>query len=67
MKLSNTLFTVALAQYDYEGFDYFTTSTVDVQTTPISIDPNVSQIRKKKVRVATQWIQTLLFLVLERA
>ncbi|CAG5102389.1 Oidioi.mRNA.OKI2018_I69.chr1.g277.t1.cds [Oikopleura dioica] len=40
MKLSNTLFAVALAQYDYDGFDYLATSTGDVQTTPISIDPN---------------------------
>ena len=44
MKLSNTLFAVALAQYDYDGFDYLATSTGDVQTTPISIDPNVSFI-----------------------
>lgn len=39
MKLSTSLFAVAMAQYDY---DDFTTTTEEVQTTPLSLDPSVS-------------------------
>jgi hypothetical protein len=39
MKLSTSLFAVAMAQYDY---DDFTTTTEEVQTTPLSFDPSVS-------------------------
>ena len=39
MKLSTSLFAVAMAQYDY---DDFTTTTEEAQTTPLSFDPSVS-------------------------
>ena len=38
MKLSTSLFAVAMAQYDYDDF----TTTEEVQTTPLSFDPSVS-------------------------
>jgi len=37
MKLSSSLFAVALAQYDYDDF-----MTEEVQTTPLYFDPSVS-------------------------
>ena len=42
MKLSTSLFAVAMAQFDYESYDFIMTTTEEVQTTPLSFDPSVS-------------------------
>merc|ERR1712037_735732 len=40
MKLSTSLFAVAMAQFDYESYDFIMTTTEEVQTTPLSFDPS---------------------------